>query len=67
MLILFYHAATSQKLDGNWKISANVIHFLSFAGMLPVIFGIFSPSSHFCKARQKPKLPVKMTSMTGPS
>ena len=54
-------------LDGNWKISANVIHFLCFAGMLPVIFGIFSPTSHFCQARQKRKLPVKMTGMMGSS
>ena len=37
MLILFNCAATNSKLDGNWKISANVIHFLSFAGMLSVI------------------------------
>ena len=32
--------------------------------MLPVIFGIFSPSSHFCQARQKRKLPIKMTGIT---
>ena len=63
----FYHAATNCKLDGNWKISSNIIHFLSFAGMLPIIFGIFGPSSHFCKARQKRKFPVKMMGMTGPS
>ena len=53
MLILFYHAATNHKLGGNWKISANARHFLSFAGMLPVILGIFGQSSHFCQARQK--------------
>ena len=52
-------------MDGNWKISANVIHFVSFAGMLPFIFGIFSLSSHFCQARQKRKLPITMTGMTG--
>ena len=43
MLILFHHAATNHKKDGNLKISANIIHFLSFAGMLPVIFGDFQP------------------------
>ena len=53
---------TNPKLDGNWKISANVIHFFSFDGML-----WFSPSSHFFLARQNRKLPVKMTGMTGPS
>ena len=52
VLILFHHAATNHKKDGNLKISANVIHFLSFAGMLPVILGIFSLSSHFCQARR---------------
>ena len=57
---LLYHAATNH-MDGNWKINANVIHFLSFAGMLQVIFGIFSPSSHFCQARQKRKLFLEMT------
>ena len=66
VLILFYHAATNHI---EWKLGDKcyVIHFLNFAGMLPVIFGISSPSSHFCQARQKRKLPVKMTGMTGPS
>ena len=59
MLILFYHAATNHKLGGNWKISANVIHFLSFAGMLPVIFWIFSPSSHFVKPVNNGSCPSK--------
>ena len=36
------------KLNGNGK-TADVIHFISFHGMLPVIFWIFSPSSHFVK------------------
>ena len=44
---LFYHAATNRKLEDK----CYVIHFLSFASMLPVIFGIFSPSSHFCQVR----------------
>ena len=57
VLILFYHTAKNHKLDGNWKIiKCYVIHFLNFAGMLPVIFGIFSQSSHFCQAHQKRKL-----------
>ena len=38
LLILFHHAASNHKLDGNWKISANAIHFLNFAGMLPALF-----------------------------
>ena len=63
MLILFHHAATNHKLDGNQKISGNVIHVLSFAGMLPVSFWIFSPSTHMCQACQKQKLPIKMTGM----
>ena len=67
VLILFHYTATYRKLDGNWKISVNVIHFLSFACLLPVIFRIFSPSPHFFQARQKQKLPIKMTGMTGPS
>ena len=50
-----------------WKISAHVIHFLSFAGVLPVIFGIFNPSSHLFQAGQKRKLTVKMTGLMGPS
>ena len=58
---MFYRAATNHKLDGNWKINGNVIHFLSFAGMLQVIFGIFSPSSHFCQVRQKRKLFLTVT------
>ena len=37
VLILF-----NMKVDGNWKISANVIQFFSFAGLLPVILWIFS-------------------------
>ena len=44
VLILF-----NMKVDGNWKISANVIQFFSFAGPLPVIFRIFRPSSSFFK------------------
>ena len=52
MLILFHHAATNHKLDGNNVISA-VVHFLIFAGILPVIFGNFSPSSHFCQAENR--------------
>ena len=46
LLILFHYAATNCKLDENWKC-ANVTHFSSFAGMLPVIFGIFNPLFHF--------------------
>ena len=58
-VILFHYAATNRKLDGNWKISANVIHFLlNFVGMvaLPVIYGIFSLSSHFFKLRVRIRL-----------
>ena len=65
MLILYHHTAANRKLDGNWKINANEI-FLGFAGMLPVICWIFS-LSYFFQARQKRKLPTKMTGMMGPS
>ena len=51
--IFFYHAATNYKLDGNWKISANVIHFPSFAGMLPVIFWIFPPIISYLSSLSK--------------
>ena len=47
VLILFYHAATNQ-LEGNRKISAD-IHFISFAGMLPVIFFILARHLIFVK------------------
>ena len=52
-----------------WKLEDKVLllYTFFFAGMLPVIFGILSPTSHFCQARQKQKLAVKMTGMTGPS
>ena len=53
VLILFHPAATNPKLDGNWKKSANVIHFLSFAGMLPVIFGICSHYLFFFSSPSK--------------
>ena len=49
MLISFYHAATNHKLDGNWKISANVIHSVFFAGMLPIIFGFLAGHLIFVK------------------
>ena len=66
MLILIYHAVPNSMLDENWEMSANVIHFLSFAGMLPITFKIFSLSSNFLKGIcQKRNLPIKMTGMVG--
>ena len=69
-IILCSFCSTMQQETISWmKIERQNadIHFSRFAGMLPVIFGIFSPSSHFCQARQKQKLPIKMTGMMGPS
>ena len=51
--------ATNYKLDGNWKISADVIHFLSFAGMLPVILGVSAHHLIFVKSVKNVSYPSK--------
>ena len=59
MLILFYHAATNQKLDGNFKRSANVIHFLTLLACCQSFLGFLARHLNFVKPVKNRSCPSK--------